>query len=80
MPHQYYDSPVAAQWGRYQTQEPISENFIWDEWTVDVTRYVARWVKCEKSKADKYSRQTKLVLMPKGEHPFEEIAMHLVGK
>ena len=45
-----------------------------------MTRYVAGCVKCQKSKADRHSRQTKLVPMPTREHPFEEIAMDFVGE
>ena len=45
-----------------------------------MVRYVAECVKCQKSKADRHSRQTKLVLMPIEERPFEEIAMDFVGE
>ena len=37
-------------------------------------------MKCQKSKADRHSRQTKLVPMPIGQHPFEEIALDFVGE
>ena len=37
-------------------------------------------MKCQKSKADRHSRQTKLVPMPTGERHFEEIAMDFVGE
>ena len=37
-------------------------------------------MKCQKSKADRHGRQTKLVPMPTGEPPFEEIAMDFVGE
>ena len=77
---QHDDSQVAVHWGRHRTQELVSQNFIWDKWLEDVARYVVGCVKCLKSKADRHSRQTKLVPMPTGEHPFEEIAMHFVGK
>ena len=36
---------------------------------------MAGCVKCQKSKADRHSRKTKLVPIPTGERPFEEIAM-----
>ena len=36
--------------------------------------------KVSKSKADWYSRRTKLVLIPTGERRFEEIAMDFVGE
>ena len=39
---------------------------------------MAGYVKCQKSKADRHSKETKLVPMPTGEHPFEEIAMDFV--
>ena len=55
-------------------------NFIWDKWLEDVARCVAGCVKCQKSEADRHSRQTKLVLMPMGERPFEEIGMDFVGE
>ena len=35
-------------------------------------------MKCQKNKADSHTRQTKLLPMPRGEQPFEEIAMHFV--
>ena len=58
----------------------MSQNFIWDKWSQDVARYVAGCVKCQKSKADRDSRQTKLVPIPIGERPFEEIAMDFIRK
>ena len=58
----------------------VSQNFIWDKELEDVARYVAGCVKCQKSKADRHSRQTKLVPMPRGERTFEEIAMDIVGE
>ena len=39
---------------------------------------MAGCVKCQKSKVDRHSRQTKLVLRPTGERPFEEMAMDFV--
>ena len=77
---QHHDCQVAGHWGRHQTQELVSQNFIWDKWLEDVARHVAGCVKCQKSKADRHSRQTKLVPMPTGERPFEEIAMDFVGE
>ena len=56
-----------------------SRNFIWDKWSEDVTTYVAGYVQCQKSKADKHSKRTKLVPMRTGERHFEEIATDLVG-
>ena len=69
---------MAEHEGRHPTQELVSENFLWDKWLNNVARYVAACVKCQKSKAERHSRQTKLVLMPTGERPFQEIAMDFV--
>ena len=77
---QHHDSEVAGHWGRHRTQELVSRNFIWDHWQEDVARYVAGCIKCQKAKADRHSKQTKLVPMPTGERPFEEIAMDFVGE
>ena len=77
---QHHDSQVAGHWGKQRTQELVSQNFIWDKWLEDVARYVAGCVKCPKSKADRHSRQTKLVPMPTEERPFEEIARDFVGE
>jgi len=41
---------------------------------------VAGCIRYQKAKADRHSRQTKLVLMPTGERLFEEIAMDFVGE
>jgi len=71
---------VAGHWGRNRTQELISRNFVWDKWQEAVVRYVAGCAKCQKAKADRYSRQTKLVPMPMEERHFEEIAMDFVGE
>ena len=75
---QHHDSPVAGHWGTHRTQELVSRNFISDTWLEDVARYVPGCVKCQKSKADRHSRQTKLVPMPIGECSCEEIAMDFV--
>ena len=56
---QHHDSQVAGHWGRHRTQELVSLNFILDKWPEDVARYVAGCVKCQKSKADRHSRQTR---------------------
>ena len=40
-----------------------------------MARYMARCMKCQKSKADRHSRQIKLVPIPTGERHFEEIVM-----
>ena len=80
VPRQHHDSQVAGHWGRYWTQELISENCISDTWSKDVPKYVVGGIKCHMSKTDRHSRQTKLLLIPTGEHPFEEIAMDFVGQ
>ena len=46
----------------------------------DVANYVAGCIKCQKSKADRHSRETKLVPIPIGERPFKEIAMDFIGE
>ena len=51
-----------------------------DKWLEDVARYVVGCLKCEKSKAERHSRQIKLVPMPTGERPWEEIAIGFVGE
>jgi len=61
-------------------QELVSRNFIWEGWQEDVAKYMAGCIRCQKAKADRHSRQTKLVPMPTGERPFEEIAMDFVGE
>ena len=45
-----------------------------------MARCVAGYVKCQKTKADRHSRQTKLVPMLTRECPFEEIAIDFVGE
>jgi len=64
---QHYDSQVAGHWGRHRMQELVSRNFIWEGWQEDVAKYVAGRIRCQKAKADRHSRQTKLVPMPTGE-------------
>ena len=54
----HHDSQVAGHWGRHRTQELVSQNFIWDKWSEDVPRYATGCMKCQKSKADRHSRQT----------------------
>ena len=51
-----------------------------DIWSEDVANYVAGCIKCHKSKVDRHSRQTKLVPIPTGERPFEEIVLDLDGE
>ena len=71
---------MAGHWGRHRTQELVSRNFTWHRWSEDVANNVVGYIKCQKSKADRLSRQAKLVPMPTGERPFEEIAMNFVGE
>jgi len=77
---QHHDSEVARYWSRHRTQELVSRNFIWDRWQEDMAKYMAGCIRCQKAKADRHSRQTKLVPMPTGERSFEEIAMDFVGE
>ena len=53
---QHHDSQVAGHGGRHRTQEVVTRNFIWDKWLEDVARYVAGYVKCQKSKPDRHKR------------------------
>ena len=41
---------------------------------------MAEGLKCQKSKADRHRKQTKLVPMPTGERLFKEKAMDVVGE
>jgi len=77
---QHHDSKVAGHWGRHRNQELTSRNFVGDKWQEDVARYVAGCAKCQRAKADRHSRQTKLLLIPTRERPFEEIAIDFVGE
>ena len=43
---QHHDSQMAGHWARYRTQEPVSQNFIWDKWLEDVARSVVGCMKC----------------------------------
>ena len=43
-------------------------------------RYLTGYVKYQKSKVDRHSRQRKLIPMPTGESPSEEIVMDFVGE
>ena len=40
-----------------------------------MAKYVIRYSRCQKTKADRYSKITKLVPIPTRERPWEEIAM-----
>ena len=75
---QHHDSLVAGHCGRPRAQELVSRNFTWHRWLEDVENYVAGCIECQISKADRHSRQTKLVPMPPGERPWEEIPMDFV--
>ena len=69
---------MAGHWGNHRTQEMVPWIFIWYKWLDDMAGYVAGYMKCQKSKPDRHSRQTKLVPMPTGERHFEEIEMDFV--
>jgi len=53
---------------------------MWDKWQEDVVKYVAGYAKCQKAKAEKYSRQIILVPMPIEERPFKEVALDFIGE
>src|SRR5258706_8649789 len=72
---QCHDSLVAGHWGRDRTRELILRNFVWENWQEDVNNYVATCTKCQRAKADRHSRMSKLHPMPTGTCPFQEIAM-----
>lgn len=80
MLRQHHDSKVVGHWGRHRTQEVIPRNFTWDGCMESVANYMAGCIKCQKSKADRHSRQTKLMPIPTGERPFKEIVMNLAGE
>ena len=71
--HQNHDSQVAGHWGRHRTRDLVSENFIWKKLVEDVAKYVAGYIKRQKSQAGRHRWNTKLVAMPTGARPFEEI-------
>ena len=70
---QCHDSQVAGHWGKHRTQELISRDFTWE-------RCRESCPKCQKSKSDRHSRQTRLIPMPTGSKPWEEIALDFVGE
>ena len=77
---QHHDSQVAEHCGKYIPQELVSRNFKWYRWSEDVSNYVAGYIKCQRSKADRRNRQTNLRPMPTGEQAFGEIGMDFVDE
>ena len=77
---QHHDRQVAGHCGRHPTQELVSRNFKWHRLSEDIANYVPGCINCQKNKADRHSRHTKLVPRPTGERPFEKIARDLVGE
>ena len=77
---QHHDSQVAGHWGRHWTQQLVSWNFIWHTWLEDAPSYVAGCVECQKNKADRHSKKTKLIPMPTRECPLEKIAVDFVAE
>ena len=55
-------------------------NCILDKWSEDMARCVAGYVKYQKSKSDKHSRETKLIPLLKEERTYKEMAMVFVSK
>jgi len=45
-----------------------------------MAKYVTECSRCQKAKADRYSKKTKLVPMPTGERLWEEIAIDFIGE
>ena len=76
---QQHDSLVAGHWGRHRPHEIVSPNFRCDRWSEDVANDVAGFIRCQKSNADRHSRQTKMVPKATGDRPIEEIAMDFVA-
>ena len=82
-----HDSGIAGHWGRHRTQELVARNFWWPKtiaegrsWQEDVAAYVASCQRCQLAKADRHSKAKKLLPMPTGIRPWEEIAMDFVGE
>ena len=75
-----YDSGIAGHWGRHRTQELVSRYFWWQGWQEDVATYVAGCQRCQLAKSDRHSKATKLLPMPTGVRPWEEISMDFVGE
>ena len=72
--------------GRHRTQELVSRNFWWDNaasgqsWQEDIAAYVASCQRCQLAKADRHSKAKKLLPIPTGVRPWEEITMDFVGE
>ena len=81
-----HDSGIAGHWGWHRTQELVSRNFWWHNaatgqlWQEDIAAYVASCQRCQLAKADRHSKAKKLLPMPTGVRPWEEIAMDFVGE
>ena len=69
-----HDSGIAGHWGRHRTQEMVSRNFWWDKWQEEFAAYIASCQRCQLAKADRHSKAKKLLPMPTGVRPWEEIA------
>ena len=72
---QHYHWQVAGYWQRHRIWQLVSRNFVWDKWQEDVAKYVGGCIKCQKGKANRHSRQTKLVPIPTREQSFKDIAI-----
>lgn len=75
-----YDSQVAVLWGRDRTQEIVARDLTWDGWMENVARHVESSPRWQKAKSNRHSKRMKLVPMPTGERPWEDIAMDFVGE
>ena len=75
-----HDSGIAGHWGRHRTQELVSRNFWCHKWQEDIITYVAGCKRCQLAKADRHSKAKKLLPMPTGVRPWEEIAMDFAGE
>jgi len=77
---QDHNSQAAGHCGQHRTQEFVFRNFLCDKLQEDVAKYVGGRIRCQKAKADRHSRQTKLIPLPTGEQPFEQIVMNFAGE
>ena len=80
-----HDSGIAGHGGRHRIQQLVARNFWWPpnegkSWQEYIATYVASCKRCQLAKADSHSNAKKLLPMPTGSLPLEEIAMDFVGE